>query len=67
MLKSLDAQVLVLLANPGNVKSVKKSIAPLHRSPDGRLNMVLIFDEDDLNTQSANRDKGVLEKELFDQ
>ena len=63
---SLDAQVLILLANPSVVRRVKEYIAPkVGVAEDGKLNMVLIFDEDDLNTKSANRDECVLEQELF--
>ena len=54
------------IANPSVVRRVKEYIAPkVGVAEDGKLNMVLIFDEDDLNTKSANRDECVLEQELF--
>ena len=45
---------------PSQVRAVKENIIPeFGVFPDGRLSMVLIFDEDDLSTTSANRDEKV--------
>jgi len=42
------------------VRAVKENIIPeFGVLPDGRLSVVLIFDEDDLSTTSANRDEKV--------
>lgn len=60
---SLDAQVLVLLSNPTTVKQVKSVFKEEFKEPRARI--VLICDEDDLNTQSAEHGTGELEKQLF--
>jgi hypothetical protein len=63
---SLDAQVFILLSNVPQVRQVKTKIAPrIERQASGRLRMVLIFDEDDLNTMSSDRTESALEQELF--
>lgn len=65
---SADAQVIILLSNPSHIQRVKSKLAPsVGKDDEGKLRMVCIFDEDDLNTSSSGRDSTKIEQELFGQ
>ena len=56
-LTTSDAQVIMKLTNPEGIKATKREL------DSAQLNdAVGIFDEDDLNTQSVNRDTKVIKK-----
>ena len=58
---------MLKLTNPEGIRAAKQEAASTRKSPgredDSRVQIVGIFDEDDLNTQSSSRDTKV--REMF--